>query len=396
MTQPSEGVVTIDGGAQSLTFDPTGSAALEALAFDQTSVQTFTYTARNTNTLGTATGSVTVTVSGLATAFNDALVAHWTFDNAHVSGNTILDLADNGGYGKGGHDATLYNGSRPGTGLPGDPAGGLDGNYFDANGDGYALVDDFDGAASHADLAGGDQFTIAGWFRELPDDSGEPWISKGNGGDGWRLRRNGIDSTVFFNLYGTDGVDDSAAFTTGGDVNGGPWYFMAVSYRKYSESHSALRFYAADSGAMDKGMDLVGTTAVHSPDNDSSPSSSMVVFGAAHELGIVNHSSAKMDDIAFWNRGLTLEEITAWYGMSYFSGVKATDAAITTLLNGPVGTSVTTVGPRGHTWEKISHAGTPGDVSGSLAGDDALVQITATEALEVSVPRILPTLFIFR
>jgi hypothetical protein len=313
-------------------------------------------------------------------------VAHWTFDNAHVSGSTVLDIANDAGYGKGGHNATQNGGTRPGTGLAGAPGGGLSGNYFDANGDGYASVDNFDGAAAQGDLEASDQFTIAGWFRELPDGSDDPWVSKNGGTAGWALRRNGSASSAVFDMYGTDGSDSSPALGVTSLVDGGPWYFMAATYRKFSESHSALRFYAADSGAADKSIAQVGAEIVHSPDNDTSASASMLVFGAADAPGIGSHSSAKMDDIAIWNRGLTPGEIAAWYGMSYFSGIKATDAGITTLLDGPVGTVVTDMGPHQHTWLKLSNAGTVGDISGSLAAGDAAVQITSTEWLRGLLP----------
>jgi len=393
VTQPTEGAVTIDGGAQSLTFDPTGSAVLQALTLGQTSVQTFTYTARNTTTLATDTGTVTVTVSGLGT-FSDGLVAHWTFDTADMAGNTILDLADDAGDGKGGHNATLTGGSRPSTDLAGDPRAGLAGNCFNANGDGYAIVDDFDGGAADADLEVSDQFTLAGWFQELPDGFDEPWISKGHGIGGWRLRRDGLGSNALFNLYGTDGSDSSPALGVTNNVSGGPWYFMVLSYTKLSESHSALRFYAANTGVADKGLKQVGADLVHSTDNDSMSTASRVVFGAAEVTGIANHSNTRMDDIAIWNRGLSLSEIAAWYGLSYFSGAKATDPAIQTLVEASVGTKVNGVGPRGDDWRKIGHAGTVGDITGSMGGQDALIQITDTEALEF-VDR-LPTLFIVR
>ena len=102
-----------------------------------------------------------------------------------------------------------------------------------------------------------------------------------------------------------------------------------------------------------------------------------------------------MDDIAIWNRGLSLEEVTAWYGLSYFSGLKATNAAIDALLDGPIGTLVVDVGPHEHDWRKIANAGTAGDISGSVLEEDALIQITATEALEQTHPA-APTVIILR
>ena len=125
------------------------------------------------------------------------------------------------------------------------------------------------------------------------------------------------------------------------------------------------RFYTADSEGADRGLRKRGGDIFHSPDNDVADTGSMVVFGARDTSNndttgpaLDRYSSTKMDDIAIWNRGLSHAELTAWYGLSYFSGVKATDTAITTLLEGPVGTVATGLGPHGHTWTKISSAGT--------------------------------------
>jgi hypothetical protein len=401
VTQPAEGVVTIDGGSQSLTFDPTGSMNLHNLLAGQTSVQTFDYTAKNTNTLNTDIGTVTVTVSGLS-SFSDALVAHWTFDDTNVSGSIVLDVADDTGFGNGDHDATMYGGTRTNSNLPGDPDGGLVGSYFDANGNGYAVVDTFGGAAGHSDLDASDQFTVAGWFRERPDAKDEPYISKEGNSYGWDIRRYDTQSKARGHVRGTDGTDNTTDFTITSDDDGGPWYFLAMTYTKDNDYHSTLRYYAADSGAADKGIDIVGSPQSHSPDNDASETGSMVVLGARDNSnneytspGIDRHSSTKMDDIAIWNRGLSLEEVTAWYGLSYFSGLKATNATITTLLDGPVGTLVLDVGPHEHNWRKIANAGTAGDISGSVLDEDALIQVTPTEALAQIHPA-GPTVIILR
>ena len=81
-----------------------------------------------------------------------------------MSGQQALDVADDPIRGKGSHDATLYGGARPDTDLPGDPHGGLVGNYYDANGNMYGIVDVFGEGASHHDLDAGEQITVAGWF----------------------------------------------------------------------------------------------------------------------------------------------------------------------------------------------------------------------------------------
>ena len=393
VTQPVEGTVTIDGGGQTLSFDPTGSAALKNLLAGQTSVQTFSYTARNGNTLTTDSGTVTITVTGIA-SFGDALVAHWTFDDTDVSGATAFDLADDSGFGKGDHDATLFGGLRPGDNLPGDPNGGLAGNYFDANGADYGVVDTFGGPADHSDLDAGEQFTMAGWFRERPSGNQARYISKnGEGTSGWDLRRNGTGNSAINYLRGTSGTANSPNFNIAAEDDGGPWYFMAITYTRESAFYSTRQFYAADSESTDKSLNPIGNQDAHSPDNEAGATGSMLVFAArdssdnASNPPVINgQGSVKMDDIAIWNRGLSHEEVTAWYGLSYFSGMKATNAAIQVLLDGPVGTAVSSVGPHGHNWTKITSNGTPGDLSGTVAGVDALIQITDSEALQLSLP----------
>ncbi|MFP6906768.1 MAG: hypothetical protein VCG02_16220, partial [Verrucomicrobiota bacterium] len=389
VTQPAEGAVIIDPGSQALTFDPSASAVLKALLAGQTSVQTFGYTARNKNTLTTDNGTVTVTVSGLP-SFGDALVAHWTFDDADVSGQTVFDVADDGGFGKGDHDATIVGagGTLPDTGLAGDPGGGLTGNYFKAQSNAYAIVDLFGGTAQHSDLDAGEQFTVAGWFRELPDGNEDLHISKfGDGNVGWDLRRQGNSSRVRGHVRGSDGADNTADFTIVNNTDGGPWYFLALGYTKESDFYSTFRYYVADSEAANKSLSAFGTTGVHSPDNDVAPTGSMLVFGARDASNndttppaIQRHGNTEMDDVAFWNRGLSHAELAAWYGLSYFSGVKATDPAITLLLDGPIG-AVASAGPHNHNWIKVANNGSPGELSGTIAGSDAMIQVTTTEAL---------------
>jgi len=310
-----------------------------------------------------------------------------------VSGNTILDLADDAGFVKGDHDEPLHRGTRPDTDLPGDPDGGTSGNYFDANGNAYTVVDTFAGAAAHTDLDASDQFTVAGWFRERPDGGEDAYISKYGDNYGWDIRRSGGGSSVRTQLQRVSNGGNSGSVGITGDNNGGPWYFIAVSYTKENEFRSVRRFYTADSDAANKRLYL-RWTGVHSPDNDSDSTGSMVVIGARDNSNnalngpsIDRHSGAKMDDIAFWNRGLSLEELTAWYGLSYFSGLKANDPAVATLLDGPVGTSVGPVGPHSHAWKRIANSGTAGDISGSVLGEDAMIQISDTEALELVLGR---------
>ncbi|MEM7393323.1 MAG: Ig-like domain-containing protein, partial [Verrucomicrobiota bacterium] len=388
-TQPAEGLVTTN--AQFLTYDPTGSALLQALLPGQTSTQIFQYTAFNANTLNGATATVTIIVHGLA-SFSDGLVAHWTFDDADVSGSTVFDLADDPGFGKGDHDATLFGGLRPNNDLPGDPDGGPVGNIFDANGADYGVVDTFSGGAHQSDLDAGEQLTVAGWFRERPDGNEEPYISKfGDNNLGWDIRRSGSSSFVRGDLRGSDGNDNTTPWPITSENNGGPWYFFSMTYTRESDFYSVQRFFSADSEAADRGLRQRGGDIFHSPDNDVGATESMVIFGGRDVSNndttppaVDRLSSTKMDDIAIWNRGLSHTELTAWYGLSYYSGLKATDNAIAALVDGPVGLSVSNLGPHAHIWTKISTNGTMGDLSGAISNQTARIQITPTEALVYS------------
>ena len=84
VTQPTEGAVTIAGDGSSVTFDPTGSAVLQALRTGQNSVQTFDYDV--TDGVFTDTGTVTMTVTGS----NDPPVGN--DDSYNVTAGDVLDI----------------------------------------------------------------------------------------------------------------------------------------------------------------------------------------------------------------------------------------------------------------------------------------------------------------
>ncbi|MEM7392334.1 MAG: hypothetical protein AAF492_08285 [Verrucomicrobiota bacterium] len=136
---------------------------------------------------------------------------------------------------------------------------------------------------------------------------------------------------------------------------------------------------------------FVGGDVFQSPDNNVNGTGSMVAFGARETSNnefnnpiLDRRSNVQMDDIAIWNRGLSHTELTAWYGLSYFSGLKANDPAIKPLVTGPLDVIAAGLGPHNHNWRKISHVGAVGDLTGRIASADALIQITPTEALVLS------------
>ena len=73
----------------SYTYDPTGSAALNALAAGATTTDTFSYTISDGNG-GTDTATVTVTVTGI----NDGPTA--TNDTGAITEDTVLSVPANG------------------------------------------------------------------------------------------------------------------------------------------------------------------------------------------------------------------------------------------------------------------------------------------------------------
>jgi hypothetical protein len=79
---------------------------------------------------------------------------------------------------------------------------------------------------------GGNQFTLATWVKEFPDGGWEPWISKrGEGGQGWQLRRYSGEKSMSLTLRGPGG-DDALR----GSVNPDNWTHIAAvwggGYRK--------------------------------------------------------------------------------------------------------------------------------------------------------------------
>ena len=62
------------------------------------------------------------------------------------------------------------------------------------------------GGAAANDLfeAGGDSLTVSSWVRGWPDGNWEPWVAKrGEGGQGWQLRRRGGETNAVLTTRGT-------------------------------------------------------------------------------------------------------------------------------------------------------------------------------------------------
>jgi len=219
----------------------------------------------------------------------DGLVAHWPLNEG--SGTVANDVSENG------HNGTLEDG--PTWTPPGEFKMGGGALEFDGVDD-RIRVDSFD-------VEDGTGITLAAWimFNEPGDDSRV--ISKAQGGGTgdhyWALVLSGTgEDDLQFRLRTDVGATLKVTVPDGNEVETGVWTHVAVTW---DASDPNMKFYK-------------NGEEIHSAAKDGTA----VALGPDVEIGIGNQSVSAgadsmdrpfngiMDEVAIWNRGLTLEEIT--------------------------------------------------------------------------------------
>jgi len=230
-----------------------------------------------------AGGTVNLTAPKAPGVIPTGALGAWTFD----AGNANDSSGNN------------YHGTQNGGSYSSDVAEGLGGQSIDLNGNGYINVDDGAGQTVF-DL---DTLTIAAWVKEWPDGSWEPYVSKrGEGGQGWQIRRHGGSDGLSFTLRGTSGHDDGPVGADRTiDDNPDTWYHIVGTY-----DGAERKFYV--NGILD-GSVIPDTGGIAN-------TGSQLVFGARDSSGnagnppdIGYHSNTWLDDIYIYNRALTQDEI---------------------------------------------------------------------------------------
>ena len=217
------------------------------------------------------------------------LVGYWTFDG---------NINDSAGYAAGDHNGTLSGGSYDAVDKPAV----LTGSSLNlTGGTDYAIIDQFTGTASDGDF-NLDRLTVSAWVKGWPNGNWEPYVSKrGEGGQGWQLRRHGGNDGLSFTLRG-HGNDDGPV---GGDrtIDNAPleWHHIVGTY------DGATRAYYVD-GVLDAELSETGNI------NDTNAN---VVFGARdnsdssgpHTPSMDNYAQIRIDDVAIYDAGLAWNQV---------------------------------------------------------------------------------------
>jgi len=213
----------------------------------------------------------------------EALVGWWTFDN-----NTSNDFSGNSHHGV--HSSpSIYSSDTPfGSG-----------NAINLNGAQFVTVSD---ERNQSTFDGGSQFTVSFWSKGWPNGGWEPFISKrGEGGQGWQVRRYGTTADRFsFTLRGPG--NDEWYVTK--NINDGKWHHLVAAW-----GGGKRKFYV--DGILLGFENRSGTVT---------PTGSQLVFGARDNSGhagnppnIGNHSGIKLDDVRFYDVPLTDQDVSAIY-----------------------------------------------------------------------------------
>jgi hypothetical protein len=236
----------------------------------------------------------------------DGLVGLWTFDD---------DSADD--QSGGGHDGTW-------TGTPvysADTPSGA-GKSVDLNGNKGIVAG---GDENDFDV---DRITIATWVKEIPDGSWEPYIAKrGESNQGYQLRRrsSGDDLTWTFRATpGSDDPDDIADRTHVVADNPTTWHHLVARY------DGSRRQIVVNGDTVNIALDT-------SDSGDIPDSSYPLSFGGRNSgSSWENYCNTWFDDIFFYDRAITDDEVAQLYGIAgaagYYPGYGITNTGAVNIL----------------------------------------------------------------
>ncbi|MFP6875997.1 MAG: LamG-like jellyroll fold domain-containing protein, partial [Roseibacillus sp.] len=172
------------------------------------------------------------------------------------------------------------------------------GNFLDCStGNNGAVVT---GGAAANDLfeAGGDSLTVSSWVRGWPDGNWEPWVAKrGEGGQGWQLRRRGGETSAVLTTRGT-GQDDNLATPVPQD---GLWHHVLAVYDR---STNVKTIYVDG---------VAGTPANPTNGNNVNNATNHALTFSMRDNGGGNYGNwarVAVDDIQIYRRALTPDQIT--------------------------------------------------------------------------------------
>ena len=227
-------------------------------------------------------------VDGFDAPSRDGLLGEWLFDDGNLNDTSGND----------------YHGATNGAAYVTETNSGT-GKAINLNGNKYVNVDDGQGQTV---FGGGTKFSISAWVKEEPDGDWEPWISKrGEGGRGWQLRKR-VANEITFTTHGPGGGDGNFRKTaTGPVVNDNEWHHLVAVH---GHDGGKQRIYL--DGALFHEQTHSGYI---------NATGSQLVFGArdnsdnaGNAINIGNHSNTYLDDIRYYNRALTENEVAVMGG----------------------------------------------------------------------------------
>ena len=152
---------------------------------------------------------------GYDTITRDGLLGEWLFDDNDTTG-TIADTSGNG-----------YHGTNvSGTFSEDTPLGsGHSLDFFGGNKSAWVST-----GGNETVFSGGDAFTVAIWYKRLPDNDWEPLIAKrGESQGGWKIAKMATPDLYFYTRGTSGGMDPRTSnATTSITPADGEWHHVAV------------------------------------------------------------------------------------------------------------------------------------------------------------------------
>ncbi len=215
----------------------------------------------------------------------EGLVSYWSFDDADVKGDRVIDLV-------GGNDGTIL-------GTPKQVAGKFDGAFkFNGNPDAIDIGSPANGSLDFGDDA---DFSMMAWIKvdkppEL-DGAQSTIISKGDGGNNARILWKIITTQVNVTIANEAGASPKLVLASAKEVVDGKWHHVLF----VSDRSEATRIYI--DGQLDaEGGETEGTDIT---------TESRMYIGASVRIGEVTrrYFEGLIDEVGIYNRALTADEV---------------------------------------------------------------------------------------
>ncbi|MBK1833616.1 LamG domain-containing protein [Roseibacillus ishigakijimensis] len=258
-------------------------------------------------------GGLALFANPLSAQIDADLIGYWTFEN---------DLLDQSGA----HAAGTHDGVEVGTGALSYVAGPEESFGQSASFDGTVGIrianthisetnyqNTFDEALLDDETSGEpvlDAFSISFWARGFPA-RWAPWVAKrGEGAEGFQVRRHDTSPNATFTLRSTAGTDDPKG-SVDVSLDQPRWIHFVATYRGWDEENEGSgyrRLYI--NGVEDEAVTLLDDASFPGPGNAANY---WLTIGARHNNADPNVFQAfftgEIDDVAIWNRELTAEEV---------------------------------------------------------------------------------------